>query len=118
MTDRELLELSAKAAGYIIQGDVDRMVVQPGHYEGGLIVESESGGSMLWHPLTDDGDALRLSVKLNLAVQTLPGRDKPASEAWHNDKYARERWCDCGDDPYAATRRAIVRAAAEIGKTP
>jgi hypothetical protein len=25
-------------------------------------------------------------------------------------------WENCGDDPYAATRRAIVRAAAEIGK--
>ena len=101
MTDRELLELAAKAAGLELWT----------HADGGFYLPDPMRN---WNPLTDDGDALRLAVTLNLAVQTLPGRDKPASEAWHNDKYARERWCDNYNDPFVATRRAIVRAAAAI----
>lgn len=71
-----------------------------------------------WLPLTDDGDALRLAALLNLEV------------GW-DDKYEKE--CnvlasidggiiyDCSfpynGDKLAATRRAIVRAAAEISRT-
>ena len=55
--------------------------------------------------MQDDGDALRLAVKLRLRV-----RDGEAQDG--HDIYAAED----GDDPYAATRRAIVRAAAEIGR--
>ncbi len=102
MTDKKLLELAAKAAGYAFKIEVSHM---------GLDLFCVNGH--LWNPLTDDGDALRLAVKLNMAVQQLPGRDKPCAEAWHNDKYARELR---ENDPCAATRRAIVRAAAEIGK--
>ena len=58
MDDRELLELAARAAGY----DVAR--------------HSDDGASLLlfgvqepWNPLTDDGDALRLAVKLEIHVQ-------------------------------------------------
>ena len=53
-----------------------------------------------WNPLTDDSDALRLAVKLNL--------HKSIAEA--------HRLIDDGTDIYAATRRAITRAAAEIGR--
>ena len=61
-----------------------------------------------WSPLTDDGDALRLAVKLRIgnlwAMQEWSRQDlQEANTAWISD-------------PYAATRRAIVRAAAEIGK--
>ena len=104
MTDRELLELAAKASGVLCT------VVD---LSNGVPIGTNEYNEIIFDPLTDDGDALRLAVKLNLGVVTLPGRDKPASEAWHNDKWAREIWADC---PYAATRRAIVRAAAEIGK--
>jgi hypothetical protein len=88
MTDRELLELAARAAG------VELKWTESGkHYSG---VEP-------FNPLTNDGDALRLAVKLNL----LYGKvfTKRAADN-HED----------GDDIYAATRRAIVMAAAEIGK--
>jgi hypothetical protein len=63
-------------------------------------------------PLSSDGDALRLAVKLRLEVQ------------YYCQSVDDEEVSDCcgyleptGDDPCAATRRAIVRAAAEIGKT-
>ena len=106
MNDRELLELAAKAAGY--KHTQWAPLLHPKVDWGVCTVDG------IWNPLESDGDALRLAVKLNLAIQTLPGRNKPSSEAWHNDKYARELW---DGDPYAATRRAIVRAAAEIGRT-
>ena len=92
MTDRELLELAAKAAGY-----KKRFV----HYLG-------------WNPLIDDGDALRLAVKLGIRVcpVTADGRNAYAA----HDRLAGGVGEPHNDDPIAATRRAIVRAAAEIGK--
>ncbi|MDV7393684.1 hypothetical protein RZS08_20070, partial [Arthrospira platensis SPKY1] len=66
-------------------------------------------------PLTDDGDALRLAVKLEIAINPYAGKTVVANDdiKW----FGHEKW-DCHDnDPYAATRRAIVRAAAEIAIT-
>jgi hypothetical protein len=108
MTDRELLELAAKAAGY--------------HWvdAGGKILVEVGMRFVFWNPLTDDGDALRLAVKLGLLIDT------------HDSIYLQEHSSYASGvtvsfagifieelldlDPYAATRRAIVRAAAEIGK--
>jgi len=61
-----------------------------------------------WNPLISDGDALRLAVKLGIGCYSIRG----ASWADDNGKIYRELH---NGDPYAATRRAIVRAAAEIG---
>lgn len=97
MTDRELLELAAKAAGY------------------DLLVRDN------WNPLTDDGDALRLAVRLEILINPYPAdsrnrnigrtitcsRLSPTASSFHQDH---------GADPMVATRRAIVRAAAEIGR--
>jgi hypothetical protein len=87
MTDKELLELAAKA----VWGDFADQMLQSG-----------------WNPLTDDGDALRLAVKLELSIQ--PDSDL----VMVGDMYCEwEYYTDRGE----ATRRAITRAAAEIGKT-
>lgn len=72
MTDRELLETVATLIGEWPSPEPFEHVLRR------------------WNPLTDDGDALRLAVKLNLDIRY--------------------------KDSYAATRRAIVRAAAAIGK--
>lgn len=114
-TDRELLELAAKAASYEIEGRAEKMVVFPGHFEGGFSIKNEHGSSSLWNPLTDDGDALRLAVKLQFRV--IPPEDEFGLDrasvriSWH-----RELVDAFDPDPYAATRRAIVCAAAEIGR--
>lgn len=99
MTDRELLEQAAKAAGI----DARRLPdAWPNRFDDDL-----------WNPLTDDGDALHLAVKLNLIVNCIHAKilvEEPVCsrvEIWEELQ---------NDDPYAATRRAIVRAAAEIGK--
>ena len=96
MTDRELLELAAKAA---------QIMVNPWHEKYGLLLSDFDFEP--WNPLTDDGDALRLAVKLGLIVE--PGR------CWHS-RQGPMFGEDVHHDTYAATRRAIVRAAAEIGK--
>ena len=93
MTDRELLELAAKAAGMTIVSRCD---------DGRCGVE---GLGKWWNPLTDDGDALRLAVRLELFHRF--DMDQPLATI-HFDA--------TDPDPYAATRCAIVRAAAEIGK--
>ena len=99
MNDKELLELAAKAAGIEVISDAG---------EKGLWIKHKF---LAWNPLTDDGDALRLAVKLNLDV----GINCPNSTCIDVDK---DNWVieQHNDDPYAATRRAIVKAASEIGR--
>lgn len=104
MTDRELLEAAAKAVGIEIN-----WVRNSGCY----YYENPETGHEIFDPLTDDGDALRLAVKLGIEVTP-----------FNTSKVTRSRVlrsidsdiCEAHEgDPYAATRRAIVRAAAEIG---
>ena len=107
MTDRELLELAAKAAG--IPGywaeDINEYITPRNKYQ-----TKRRGDYDIWSPPTDDGDALRLAVTLKLAISvwfdntTVESDDAGTVKEAHNG------------DPYAATRRAIVRAAAKIGK--
>lgn len=83
MDDNKLLELAAKAAGH-------------------------KRRSANWNPLEDDGDALRLAVKLKLSVWF---------EERENHEWTHIVWVSPVFEPYtgdveAATRRAIVRAAA------
>jgi hypothetical protein len=100
MTDRELLELAAKAAGYRM--DVDGLFYDPGEPT-----------MQNWNPLTDDGDALRLAVKLQIIVGKY---DDYANAGGIGNDVDVVVWAHEEKDPYAATRRAVVRAAAEIGK--
>ena len=105
MTDRELLEMSAKAAGVDVAGWNDGR--EPYSSGLGLILES----NVIWNPLISNGDALALTIKLNLMVDCMKDR---ADVIGHNGSVVRHI-VSHGADPYAATRRAIVRAAAEIG---
>ena len=103
MEDKELLELAAKAAG----AKWDKWCSL-------WTLDEEE-----WNPLTDDGDALRLAVKLELEVCTtnvkdIDGKIFKIAHVIGPDTDCLEKH---KDDPYAATRRAIVRAAAEIGRS-
>lgn len=96
MTDRELLELAAKAAGYSdASWNNEKQCIETAQLP---------GFRCYWNPLTDDGDALRLAVKLRINV------------VWEgfNLVYADNtgETVKNGDDSCAVTRRAIVRAAA------
>ena len=105
MTDRELLEFAAKAAGYAL-GD------GWGELRDGIIVNGTGhGDGDIWNPLNDNGDALRLAVKLQLAIAI----DSDRSWSHHVNVMMGSEVMHNGDQE-AATRRAIVRAAAELGK--
>lgn len=122
MTDRELLELAAKAAG--IQYSVEDEEYYKNHAFFGLWLvydgEPSEYAKRYWNPLTDDGDALRLLTKLpfcELYVSEIGAtvswrRSDGSGHGLKCDEYADEH----GGDLQAATRRAIVRAAAEIGR--
>lgn len=118
MTDRELLEAAARAAGI----KIDKSPYNGGGH--GNTGFDAVGDAMLdwhnnkrWNPLRDDGDALRLAVKLFLFVDTAAGApDSFGAElvrAGNEVVDFVEPRSNC--DPYAATRLAIVRAAAAIG---
>jgi hypothetical protein len=109
MTDRELLEAAAKAAGKKVhtRNQADRDACGAGDV-GLWIIE----GQTCWNPLTDDGDALRLAVKLGLCVQVI--NQYRETQVFYRVGYELEAH---SDDPLVATRRAIVRAAAEIGRS-
>lgn len=111
MTDRELLELAAKAAGYDIDWNDWRDC-------GSHIEYRMRGTTRYWNPLPSDGDALRLAVKLNIDFSgndyDIGFTDRWAQAVYGDNKAVQEPY---GTDPYAATRRAIVRAAAAIGES-
>lgn len=106
MTDRELLELAAKAAGIEI---INAAFAEGPHYK---------GTTRRWDPLDDDGDALRLACKLSLVVYC------DEVEAWCewgelNEDLEYEHHVSAEPEYQGAesVRRAIVLAAAAIAKT-
>lgn len=105
-TDRELLELAAKAAG------VDEL-----QFSSDMECPYNplpENGNIYWNPLRCDGDALRLATKLDMSVEISEYEGSTYAYAGKVPRvYACENWR--GDKP-SATRRAITRAAAELGK--
>lgn len=109
-TDRELLELAAKAAGlvgYQYCESWDGMAKY-------LNVIDGFDRDSIWRPHKDDGDALRLAVALviDISPPRIEGDDAKATALSGKAIYQE----DDGGSGASATRRAIVRAAAEIGK--
>lgn len=108
-TDRKLLELAAKAAGFDVEW---REWITSRMAEFRRIKHTKHAGFWIedrqWNPLTDDGDALRLAHKLGMDVDmcacwvAYEGRD---------EVHTIEFGCTITE-----ARRAITRAAAEIGK--
>jgi hypothetical protein len=90
-TDRELLEMAAKAAGI----EIIRSRLKDPMFNDMLLSERHQafpGLATGWNPLEDDGDAFRLAFNLGMQV--------------HMDDFGSIK----------AVRRDIVRAAAEIGR--
>ena len=109
-TDRELLELAARAAGY---------QVDTGFADCPLIYGSDAGpdGPREWNPLTDDGDALRLAVKLCIHTEIYEAYTEATAVNHETDEYWQINQASASpgcSDMMTATRRAIVRAAAAI----
>lgn len=116
MSDRELLEFAAKAAGYKKYfanhlGRYSFVTYEEKRYSMEKNSHVVCEKTLDWNPLDDDGDALRLAVKTGLGVIQwrlyVSATHGPTGMEWLET---------LGSDPCAATRRAIVRAAAEIGR--
>lgn len=102
MSDRELLELAAKAAGYVLtDGSHGRR-------------EFRCRGGSEWNPLINSADALCLATRLNIDIMFFNGfQEVVCGGQGDNDDNITEQY---GEDIQAAVRRCIVRAAAEIGR--
>ncbi len=104
-SDRELLELAAKAAGIDLKECPCNECGDMGYYMDGCFIE--------WGSLTDNDDAFRLMVKLKLLVLPSYAKQFVIVESYSKHDEVQE---ELGTDPEAATRRAITRAAAEFGR--
>lgn len=111
-TDRALLELAAKAGG--IKGVFVDRHPEDGHPAYSCGIGRYDQPVPLWNPLTDDGAALRLAVKLALEIYIDDGTQTVVSPDLRHDWQGGV--VESHGDPCAATRRAIVRAAALIGE--
>ena len=108
LTDKDLLFLSAKAIGGAFDAPTESIIL-----DGGIEYTQ-------WNPLEDDGDALRLAVSLEIGVMSKVNRDaheRNVSVAVTPYSISQTRIVEKHNgNPGAATRYAIVRAAAEIGR--
>ena len=107
MNNRELLELAALAYGieHLIGYGIDS-------YAPYWLNDPKQPEPRYWNPLDDDGDALRLTVKLKIDTKHYANY----VVCWYEDYFGTGK-IFYGNDEYTATRYAIVRAAAEIGKS-
>ena len=106
MNDKTLLELAARAAGYETCWNDDKLL-----WVNRIENNVQVFFSVLWNPLTDDGDALRLAVKLRIMIDFI----KCGFMAGHVVAVSKDSFYEEGFSP-EATRRAIVRAAAAIAE--
>lgn len=108
MSDKELLELAAKATGKTAWWSPSledwQKDLTPPYVDG-----------VSWNPLTDDGDALRLAARLNFRVDISYGTVRIVDEL-DNEHYLSGIVTDCGGQ-MVIVRLAIVRAAASVGET-
>ena len=125
MNDKTLLELAAKAYGFgggsftwcdpVLRNDTNAVIT-----DGGLWDYTDN--RTLWNSLTNDGDALRLAVKLRIDFYISDDSGESAYAGYYKPDAGglRKRFMiqrfDDSPSPYAATRRAIVRAAAAIAE--
>lgn len=105
-TDRELLELAAKAAELKIYPTIE------GEYCLALISPDGCWGSehIYWNPLIDNADAFKLAIELGLIIT-------PNYHVRYSDSDIIV-FTELEDTPdfCSPTRRAIVKCAAEIGR--
>lgn len=114
MTDRELLEYAAKAAG--IESFWGAGWESNHMYRSTPRPHSPLPTNTRWNPLDDDGDALRLAVNLGIDLEWRRDGRVAAYRYATSHGHCFTAFESSREDRNANTRRAIVRAAAEIGR--
>jgi hypothetical protein len=100
MEDRELLQMAAKAYGVELW--------KFGKTSGGFI----NNRAESWSPLTNDGDAFRLALKLQIKIEYVPEMDSVMCSL--PGSVGATSVATIGD---VELRYAIVQAAAQLGLT-
>lgn len=122
MNDRELLELAAKAAGikarwFRVKQWGKRRDYPGTRFYAGIKQVFGTHHAKPWDPLTDDGDALRLAERLEMTI-CMDGSASCSAQYWFgNERLIVTEWLKSKHDRLKGVRRAIVRAAAEIGRS-
>ena len=114
MTDKELLELAAKAADVKYDAEASKPHPKSGAFWGlWLVIDGEPSEYQrrYWNPLKSGDDALALAAKFRMNVNI----ETESVDIYVDGKLTRE-WLQKNADVINSTRRAITRAAAEIGK--
>lgn len=100
MTDQELLTAAAHAADmpYVWKQSARMML-------------GAHDSALFWNPLYDDGDTMRLVVRMHMTVLVSP-------DGWTDAACPMGPLCrvDHGDAPGVATRRAVVMAVAAMAE--
>ncbi len=108
MSERDLLSLAAKAVGLRIVGWRDAH-----GDEVALLDDGTYWQPLHVNPLTDCmGDAMRLSVALKIDIK----HHEDHVVGWFDGGFIGTGRIPYGDDPDAATRLAVVKAAAETAR--
>lgn len=119
---RELLELAASAAGIKISTTHQSRRDASGCGHVGLWT---TDGHTCWNPLKNDGDALQLAISIGLSIEPYPYYSSPKHSVIVKQRRRGDQMRESnptevvevyGDDAAAATRRAIVRAAAAVAQ--
>ena len=102
MTDKELLELAAKAMGYKISNRLTG---------GGLmVITNERPSPHKWNPLVNGNDTIQIINRFHMKVIVDLGYTLVQSDTFCADEYN-------GSDKDKAFKRAVTRVAADIGGT-
>ena len=107
MEDSERLTLAAKAVSYQVcepYRDGEFRVCLPG-----------DNSSFQWNPLTDDGDALRLAVSLNMGI-SIPFLRKPRADVVCFLTSQAHSIVEHPTDTNFAVRNAIVNVAVQLAQ--
>jgi len=113
MSDKEIIEMAAKSIGYKIAWNSNwhnYQLLNPVPDRFGYFKHP-------WNPLEDNSDAMDIMVKLGMNVNVFLNRAEPFTEV-RFQHYGSETITEEAHmgDAAKATRRAIVRSAARIGK--
>jgi hypothetical protein len=101
MTDRQLLEAAAKAAGIAVKW----------REELNCLCYAGNPYGVAWNPLTDAADALQLMAKMSMDLEI----QRQTGSIWASAGYGGVLENPRPDDDWsAAARRCIVRAAAAL----
>ena len=113
MTDKEILELAAKAAGLtnLIYCPAWKCMAEYDEHDGGFYK-----WETYWNPLARDSDALQLGILTRLNIKHGITSTGAKGGLISCEQGFSKEFEEVGQDPFIAIRRAIVQVAAEIGK--